>query len=59
MNQLVSTALMAQREVNKEAAAAADSTDGRSEPSAAGHGPGKTGSPAEADANAGGPAWPS
>ena len=58
-NQVVSAALVVQREVDEEATATAQSTDGRSEPSAAGHGPGKTGSPAEADANAGGPAWPS
>ena len=45
-NQVVSAALMAQREVDKEAAAAAESTDGEPEPSSAGIGPGKTESPA-------------
>ena len=45
-NQVVSAALVAQREVNEEAATAAESTDGEPEPSPAGLGPGKTESPA-------------
>ncbi len=55
-NQVVSAALVAQREVDKEAATAAESTDGEPEPSPAGLGPGKTESPAKADASATGPA---
>ena len=58
-NQVVSATLVAQREVDEEAAAAAaESTDGKSEPSPTGLGPGKTESPAEADASATGPARP-
>ena len=55
-NQIVSTALLAQREVDQEAAATAESTYGEPEPSPSGLGPGKTESPARADASATGPA---
>ena len=57
-NLVVSATLVAQREVNKEAAMAAESTDGKPEPSPAGLGSGKTESPAEADASATGPTRP-
>ena len=55
-NQVVSAALVAQREVDEEAAA--ESMDGEPEPSPAGLGPGKTESLAEADASATGPTRP-
>ena len=54
-NQVVSAALVAQREVHEEAAIVAESTDGEPESSPAGLGPGKTESPAEADTGATGP----
>ena len=55
-NQVVSAALVAQREIDEEVAAAAESTDDEPEPSPVGLGPGKTESPAEADASMIGPA---
>ena len=55
-NQVVSAALVAQREVDEEAAAAVESTDHEPKPSLAGLGSCKTESPAEADASATGPA---
>ena len=55
---MVSAALVAQREVDEEAAAVAESIDGELEPSPAGLSPGKTESPAGADAGAAGPARP-
>ena len=55
-NQVLSAALVAQREVDEGATAAAESMDGEPEPSPAGVGPGKTESLAEADASATGPA---
>ena len=57
-NQVVSAALVAQREVDEEAAAAVESTDGEPEPSPAGLGSGKTESLAESDTSATGPAQP-
>ena len=57
-NQVVSAALVAQRQVDEEAATAAESMDGEPEPSLAGLGPGKTESPAGADASVAGPARP-
>ena len=51
-NQVVSAALVASREVDEEAVAVAESTDGMLEPFLVGLDPGKTESPAEADANA-------
>ena len=58
-NQVVSVAWVVQREVDKETAAAAESTVGGPEPSPAGLGPDKTESPAGADASTAGPAQPS
>ena len=59
-NQVVSAALVAQREVDEEAVATAESADGEPEPSPAGLGPGKTESPTgfgpgETDASIAGP----
>ena len=45
MEQVVSATLVAQREVDKEAAAIAELTDGEPEPSVGGLGPDKTESP--------------
>ena len=42
-NQVVSAALVTQREIDEETTAVAESTVGRPEPSPAGLGPGKTG----------------
>ena len=62
-NQVVSVALVAQREVDEKTAAAAEPMADRSEPSQAGLDPGRTESPAglgpgKPDASATGPAWP-
>ena len=54
-NQVVSTALVAQREVDEKAAEAAEPTDGELKPSPAGLDPGKIESPPGADASATGP----
>ena len=57
-NQVVSAALVAQREVDEKAATAAEPTEGKSKPSPAGLDPGKTVSPAGANASATGPTRP-
>ena len=54
-NQVVSAALVAQREVDEEAAAMAELTDGEPELSPARLGPGKAGPPARFDASVTGP----
>ena len=57
-NQVVSAALVAQREVDEEAVATAGPTDGKSEIPRAGPGAGKARPPAESDAVGTGPAQP-
>ena len=57
-NQVVSATLVAQRELNEKAAAAAEPTDGKLKPSPVGLDPGKIESPVEDDASAIGPTRP-
>ena len=57
-NQVVSAALVAQREVDKEAVAMAGPVDGTSEVPPAGPGTGKARPPADSDAIGTGPAQP-
>ena len=58
MNQVVSAALVAQREVDEESAATAGLADGESELPPAGPGAGKARPPAESDAGGTGPVQP-
>ena len=58
MNQVVSAALVAQREVDEKAATAAEPTEGKPKPSPVGLDPGKIESPAGASASTTGPTQP-